>query len=131
MTKTILPKPTISINIKDSSIMIHKNTLRILGNPEYIQILINPADKTIVVCCSSECDHLAHPVSREILVNNRKTLKIYSNALLQNLHKIYPKWTKDYTYRMTGEFFSRLNIVKFNMSDSSLSRKENKGVHNE
>lgn len=116
-------KPTISVNIKASLIIIHKYTLKLLGNPEYIQILVNPTEKSIVLCRSSADDHLAHHVKNEIFTDSRKSFKINSYALLQGLHKTYPKWGEENTYKITGEFISNLNIIKFCMRDSVVSNR--------
>lgn len=121
MTKSLVHKPSISINISDSVLMIHKNTLRILGTPEYIQILVNPNDKSIVLCCSAESDHLAHYVKREIFTVGKITYKLHSCALLQGLYKIYPKFIIGNTYKIYGKFIPNLNIIKFDMNDSVLS----------
>ena len=113
--------PTISVNIRDSLIMIHKNTLRLLGNTEYIQILVNPTEKTIVLCCSTEDDHLAHHVKDEVFTNCKKHLRIHSQMFLRKLHKIYPEWIERNTYKIPGEFISNLNVVKFYINDSFVS----------
>lgn len=126
MKKSLLQKPSISINISDSVLMIHKNTLRILGNPEYIQILVNPNDKSIVLCCSVEADPLAHYVKREIFTVGKKTYKLHSCALLQGLYKIYPQFAIGNTYKIYGKFIPSLNIIKFDMSDSILSARYEK-----
>lgn len=131
MTKSHISKPTISINVKNSLIMIHKNTLRLLGNPEYIQILVNPAEKTIVLCRSFESDHLAHHVNKDIFTEARKSLKICSCALTNNLHKINPVWVKNKTYRMAGEFITHLNIIKFRMNSTLAVTDRNRRSYNE
>lgn len=131
MIKTQKPKPTMSINIKNSLIIIHKNALRLLGNPEYIQILVNPAEKTIVLCQSFESDHLAHHVNKDIFIEARKSLKIHSYALTCNLHKVNPLWNKDTTYRLTGEFITQLNIIKFRMNNSLTVDDKNRRNKNE
>ncbi len=131
MTKVKPPKPTISVNIKYSSMMIHKNTLRLLGNPEYIQILVNPTEKIIVLCRSFKSDYLAHHVNKDIFMESRKSLKICSYALLDNLHKIHPAWIKGNTYRMTGEFIPNMNIIKFKMNNASVINHRNSGGSDE
>lgn len=120
-------KATISVNIKDSLIMIHKNALRVLGNPEFIQILVNPEEKTIVVCRSIEADHLAHPVNPEIFTHPKKSLRIHSYTLLCGLHKIYPLWSRNSTYKISGKFIPNLNVIKFSMKDSIISSRDDKG----
>ena len=37
--------PLICIDFKKNRIRIHRNTLRQIGNPEYIQLLVNPDQK--------------------------------------------------------------------------------------
>ncbi|MCC8014868.1 MAG: hypothetical protein LIO87_06695 [Eubacterium sp.] len=129
--KQAILKPTISINVKDSLIVIHKNVLRVLGSPKFIQILVNPDDKSIVACRSVETDHLAHLVNPEILSQTKKTFRIHSYSLLYGLHKIYPKWSKDVTYKLSGKFISNLNVVKFNMEDSVISSRRDRSCTNE
>ena len=41
--------PLICIDFKKNRIRIHRNTLRQIGNPEYIQLLVNPDQKMIGV----------------------------------------------------------------------------------
>ena len=42
MSRENLCQPILSIDLKKSLIRIHRNTLRLLGDPDYIQLLINP-----------------------------------------------------------------------------------------
>ena len=37
-------KPVLCIDLKKNRIRIHKLTLHMLGDPEYIQLLVNPQD---------------------------------------------------------------------------------------
>ena len=127
MRKPTEAQPTISVNIKYSTILIHKNTWKLLGSPEYIQILVNPSDKSIAVCRSSQADHLAHRVNSKVFTDARKPLRIISYALVHGLQSIYPKWNEDSTYKMKGKFISHLNIVKFSMDESFLSSRYGNG----
>lgn len=45
--------PLICIDFKKNRIRIHRNTLRQIGNPEYIQLLVNPDQKMIGIKASS------------------------------------------------------------------------------
>lgn len=127
MKKQTESKPTISVNIKYSTILIHKNTWKLLGSPEYIQILVNPSDKSIVIYQSSQIDHLAHCVNSKGFTDYRKPLRIISYALVRELQSIYPKWNEDNTYKMKGKFLSHLNIIKFSMDESYLSSRYGNG----
>lgn len=110
-------KPSISFHIKYSVILIHKSALYLLGNPSYIQILINPYDKSIVLCKASENDYLAHHIDAKVFSFGNHSYKLYSKALLQELCKMYPTW-KNKTYRIYGEYFPASNMLKFNMANS-------------
>ena len=49
MSRENLFQPILCIDLKKSLIRIHRNTLRLLGDPDYIQLLINPATKMIAI----------------------------------------------------------------------------------
>lgn len=49
MSRENLCQPILSIDLKKSLIRIHRNTLRLLGDPDYIQLLINPNSKAGVI----------------------------------------------------------------------------------
>ena len=53
-------KPILCIDLKKNRIRIHKQTLRLLGNPEYIQLLVNPDIHMIAIRRSVRQDYLAH-----------------------------------------------------------------------
>ena len=105
-------RPSISINVQTSVITLHKKTLALIGDPEYIQILINPSDKSIVVCVSNESDHLAHRVDIQCC---KKSYRLYSKPLIQSLIRLHPTWPYSRTFRIYGKYFSRLNIAKFSI----------------
>ena len=112
--------PIISINLKYSWIVIHKLTLKLLGNPEYIQILVNPAEKSIVLCRSTEKDHLAQHVRKDVFTSCKVTYRIHSHLLVKGLQKTYPAWNNENTYQIKGKFMPALNIIKFRMKDSEI-----------
>ena len=41
--------PALSIDFKQNRIRVHKKTLRLLGSPDYVQLLVNPADGVIAL----------------------------------------------------------------------------------
>ena len=57
--------PIICIDFKKSRFRIHKNTLRMLGNPDYIQLLVNPHENILAIKRSIREDRLAHFVQLE------------------------------------------------------------------
>ena len=50
-------KPVLCIDLKKNRIRIHKLTLHMLGDPEYIQLLVNPQDSMIAIRKSVRKDY--------------------------------------------------------------------------
>ena len=81
-------KPVLCIDLKKNRIRIHKLTLHMLGDPEYIQLLVNPQDSMIAIRKSVRKDYLAHRV-RYSKADSRYCYELYSTELLQALRHIY------------------------------------------
>ncbi len=63
MKDAVTSKPAILIDLKKYRIRIHKNTLYLLGNPEYIMFLVNPSDRIIAIRCGTKSDRYAHRIT--------------------------------------------------------------------
>ena len=79
--------PLICIDFKKNRIRIHRNTLRQIGNPEYIQLLVNPDQKMIGIKASCAEDKLAHKVKDYFVINgnsyeDRKSTRLNSSHLV-------------------------------------------------
>ena len=107
----------LSINLKRAIIRVHKNTLRILGNPEYIVLCINPDDKTLVISPSTSTDPRAHKISRYNLLHN-KTLELYSSKLIKDLCLLGLNWTSERTYKIFGYKVEEYNVIKFKLEEA-------------
>ena len=59
---TVNGKEGENFDLKKNRIRIHKLTLHMLGDPEYIQLLVNPQDSMIAIRKSVRKDYLAHRV---------------------------------------------------------------------
>lgn len=118
-----LPKPTLSIDLKRNLIRIHKVTLTSLGCPEYIQLLVNPEDKTIAIMKGLSSDRLAHHVCYE-RIKMGKSFELYSTILLQNLKSISEQYESLNAYRIYGEYLPEFELVKFSIDNGILYGKE-------
>ena len=49
MTDNNIERPAILIDLKKYRIRIHKNTLRSIGDPNYILLLVNPEEHTLAI----------------------------------------------------------------------------------
>jgi hypothetical protein len=117
MKDAVTSKPAILIDLKKYRIRIHKNTLYLLGNPEYIMFLVNPSDRIIAIRCGTKSDRYAHRINWES-ITNRKSYELYSSIFVQALKKICAEWQGTRSYRIYGEIIPNVGIAQFRMSDS-------------
>lgn len=94
---------SITVDMKKYRIRIHKNTLRALGNPERVQLLLHPTEPTIMVRCPQK----GEPFGQEEKVvfdkpGNDGTFQLYSKELINRLQRIYPCFEKNHVYRLYG-----------------------------
>ena len=110
-------KPTIAIDLKKFRIRIHRNTAYYLGNPEYVLLLVNPEECTLVIIKSNQFDPRAHRLTYE---NGQKqnTTELYSRALLENICDLSDNLNKDKTYRIFGEMIPYESIARFSVADA-------------
>jgi len=111
------PKPAISIDLKRDRIRIYKRTLRSLGDPEYILLLVNPEERTLAILRSDRTDLRAHRLPRARF-NDKQCIEIASKPLLRCLHNLCSEWHDDRLYRIYGEIIPSEGIVQFNLAES-------------
>ena len=92
-----------SIDVKKSRLRIHKSTLRVLGNPPYLQLLFSPQRDSIVVLTRWQ----AVPNGQEIRVDynmsdSSRSFDIYSKELLDRIRKHFSGIDQRGLYRLTG-----------------------------
>ncbi len=116
MNKQTYSRPILSIDTKRNCIRIHKCTLHLLGDPEYIQLLVNPDAKLIAVMRSTRADNLAHKVKYNRSIDHN-CFELYSTPLLQTLQRVTKDWASNAGYRIYGEFNQKNNIAHFSMND--------------
>ena len=98
------------------SIRIHRNTLRQIGNPEYIQLLVNPDQKMIGIKASCAEDKLAHKV-KDYFVINGNSYELYSRELLYSLSQLNLSWEKFNIFRLEGNIYPDKKIALFSMDN--------------
>lgn len=108
--------PHITLDFKQDRIRIHKNTLKLLGSPNFIRFLVNPVDKVIAIQVSDAEDSRAHRSSRKRLKPNQ-SYELRSRNFMQQLIKC-GTWDTQKTYRLDGTMVVGGQIAKFNIADS-------------
>lgn len=110
-------RATMVVDLKYHRIRIHKSTIHLLGDPEYIQILINPNSSVIALLPSVEEDYLAHKIQQGN-VSDKQSCEFYSKSLVETMSKLCKQWKADGSYRMDGQKVSFQNLILFPLSSS-------------
>lgn len=121
--KTSSP-PILCIDLKKSRIRIHRNTLHILGDPDYIQLLVNPQSKLIAIRACGKNDYLAHKV-QNYQFENRKSYELYSRELLRTMLSVNCGWENNKIFRLYGMFDSHARVAQFSMTAPTDTQIEN------
>ena len=115
-------KPILCVDLRKNRIRIHKQTLHMMGDPEYIQLLVNPETHVIAVRKSIREDFLAHKVSKAQLTS-KNCYELYSKILVGQLCKVKTDWDKNESYRIYGELFPEQGLASFDMTETVLLNK--------
>ncbi len=107
----------LSIDLKKGRIRIHKNTLHALGDPDYIQILINPETQVIAIRKCTTKDKLYHHIKWKVLASNQ-CYEIHSKMLMNMIDQMCLNYTPGHTYRILGKPYPKDKLVAFQISDS-------------
>ena len=113
-------KPVLCIDLKKNRIRIHKLTLHMLGDPEYIQLLVNPQDSMIAIRKSVRKDYLAHRV-RYRKADSHYCYELYSTELLQALRHTGIHLEGNRSYRIYGALNPRECLASFSMNECVLA----------
>ncbi len=122
MAESQISVPVILIDVKGCRIRIHKNTLYLLGKPDYILLLVNPATKTIAIAPSVRME-TAHRIRWEYF-RNRQSCELYSTSLVRCLCALCPEWMPTGKYRLNGEYIPEEKVVRFQMGRASELNRE-------
>ena len=117
MTETTDPNITMAIDMKKYRLRIHKQTLKLLGSPFFVQLLISPKSRVLVILrCEKEA-----PGGQEIPVtfdkpNSSGTFDIYSKELITRIQKEFGGLDLPGLYRLEGFPVPEKNGVCFPLS---------------
>lgn len=117
MTHHLPPTPAILLDHKKNRIRIHKQTLHLLGDPQYVILMVNPKARMLAVCKSKKEDHLAQRIDW-VKLSDRNCCEIYSLGLLHALQSISPQMSPRKSYRIPGAILPQGGIAQFRINDS-------------
>ena len=115
--KTTLP--TLVIDLKRNRIRIHKKTLHILGDPDYVQILVNPESSSIAIRNCSANDFRSERIKWQ-KISGKQCCEFYSKVLIKCLRGVCFDWKDDRSYKIDGNLIASEQLVLFSMTNAVL-----------
>jgi len=108
---------TMSIDLKRNRFRIHKATLSKMGNPQYIQFLINPEEMFLAILGSDK--PLAGGTANKVnlIQAPNQSAEFYSASLLTGVLKMIGRLDFRYSYKLTGEIDIANRVAYFSMKN--------------
>lgn len=107
---------TMSIDVRKSRIRLHKAMMSEIGNPNYIQILINQEKMILAikgVAGKSAGDH-THRLKYKF-TSSDQSIELYSDSLVTKLCGLVEKMDDMCTYRLEGKVNHNQRIAYFSL----------------
>lgn len=104
----------VSIDFKRSRVRLYKESLHLIGDPKYIQLMVN-VDQRLVAIRGIDRDTRgshAHKINHAKF-NSEMCFEIYSQSFVAKLRSAFDGFEEDCTYRLTGVVFSNDRAVVF------------------
>ena len=94
--------PVLTLDFKKKRIRLFKHTMTMIGNPDYVQILVNPKTSVIMFQRCSEDDCSAHKVYWNSLKDKKQCCELYSKVFLEALYYNFFPHEEECSYRVYG-----------------------------
>ena len=106
---------TLTIDPRSYRLRVSKATLIQLGKPDYIQILINPEKKMIVIVPSNESQN-----ANKIYWDRWKNYEFSSASLVRNILSLSSDPSETRSCRMLGQYIEDKNLVSFDITTAEV-----------
>lgn len=108
---------TITIDMKKYRLRVHKDMLHLLGDPPYIQLLVNPVDKLVAIRAMERGtrDNAVHKVNVSQLLSDF-SIELYSRKFIIQLCKMAGIQDVCPLYHMNGNVLMAQKVAVFSAS---------------
>ena len=116
MSESINIRTTLGIDVSRNVIRINRTTLRSIGNPAYVQLLVNPGSRAIAVRAvdRAEYDDQTFRIPRKIRDSDLPAT-ITSQAFMNLLTATFPELSPEHSYQLSGIIVPTERITLFSM----------------
>jgi len=116
MSENTDTKISMSIDLKKNRLRVHSQTLKLLGSPEFVQLLISPSKRAIIVQAKSERETGGQEIPVVFGKPPQGCFEIYSKELICRIRKHFPVLDKKGLYRLDGSYMEENESVCFPLS---------------
>lgn len=106
--------PKVVIDISKYRIRIHRTTIKALGNPERVLLLVNPDEKTMGIMSTESDDRKGHKIKYDGL-----SCEIYSIAFIETLGRLTEIFKVGHRYIIEGNLITKENLVTFKLEKAT------------
>lgn len=119
MSDTAILKPIVCIDLKKDRIRIHRTTLHMIGDPAFINLLVNPNSRTLAIRKAHRDDPLALRIRKNQLMDGN-CVEFGCRELIHMLRSVDGIWSDNCSYRIYGECNRKESLAQFAIKDSVL-----------
>lgn len=103
-----------SIDLKKYRIRVHKESLHLIGDPKYIQFLVNIKSRLVAIRAieKEQVDLQSYKVDQNRMESDF-SFEIHSRPFIKRLCKEFECFDKGYCYRLTGNVVKSEKIAVF------------------
>lgn len=107
---------TMAVDTKKYGIRIHKALFRQLGEPRYIQLLVNPDDGVVAIQTVEKeiSGGQTHRIA-EKRMQSENSYEIYSRPFIRKLCEVEPRFEDGGAYRLAGNIIPSLKVAVFSL----------------
>ena len=107
-------KTSIAVDLRHNCIRIHRSCFRLLGEPRYIQLLVNPDNMGVAI---RYLENAATKDSVHKINHNRawpdKPYEIYSTSFVHKLCDVVGGLEEGFSYKINGQVFPEDRVEVF------------------
>lgn len=121
MSESTSIKTTLGMDVGRNVIRINRSTLKALGNPSYVQLLVNPESRAMAVRAvdrAEEGDQTFRIPKR--IKNSELPATITSQTFMALLRNAFPELSPEHSYHLSGIIVPSERITLFSMDTMTI-----------
>ena len=107
----------ITIDPKQNRIRFYRTFLKELGNPKYVQLMVNSKDKILAIKSSDTLDSFSVKLNSHI--EKEHCYELHSLNLITELFKLMQWDEKNISYKIIGEMDEKTKTAFFKLSNAT------------